>query len=111
MIVGDVYKMKNHMMVGDKLLQTNKKFSHLKNTQKEKINQWLYDEYERLWQENGKIPGKPQKVIIINNVYSKIEEAEIWLPLAELYSYYESHINKFRKRYEKNHIEIIVEVR
>lgn len=94
--------MKNHIMVDDKPLQTNKKFSHLKNSQKEKINGWLYEEYEKLWRENGRSPGKPQKEIIINSVYAKIEEADIWLPLGELYSYYESHINKFRKRYEKN---------
>ena len=101
--------MKNHMMVGGRLLQTNKKFSHLKNSQKEKINGWLYEEYEKLWQENGRTPGKPQKDIIVNKVYSKSEEAEIWLPLGELYSYYELHINKFKKRYEKNHTETIVE--
>ena len=95
--------MKNHIMVGGNLLQTNKKFSHLKNSQKEKINGWLYEEYEKLWKENGRAPGKPQKEIIINSVYAKIEEAEIWLPLDELCSHYESHINKFRKRYEKNY--------
>lgn len=89
-------------MVGENLLQTNKEFSHLKNSQKQMINGWLYEEYEKLWRENGRTPGKPQKEIIINSVYAKIEEAEIWLPLDELYSYYESHINKFRKRYEKN---------
>lgn len=94
--------MKNLMMINAKLLQTNKKFLHLKNSQKEKINGWLYEEYEKLWRKNGRAPGKPQKEIIINNVCSRIEEAEIWLPLDELYSYYESHINKFRKRYEKN---------
>ena len=94
--------MKNHIKVGEKLLQTNKNFSHLKNSQKEKINGWLYEEYSKTWKENGRQPGKPQKEIIINSVYEKIEEAEIWLPLEELYAYYESHINKFRKRYEKS---------
>ncbi len=94
--------MKNHMMANGKLLQTNKNFSQLKNSQKEKINGWLYEEYEKLWKENGRAPEKHQKEAIINNVYTRIEEAEIWLPLDELYSYYESHINKFRKRYEKN---------
>lgn len=94
--------MKNHMMVNGKLLQTNKKFSQLKNSQKQKINGWLYDKYSCLWDENGREPGRPQKEIIINDVYSKIGEAEIWLPLGELYKYYESHINKCRKRYEKS---------
>lgn len=94
--------MKNHIMVNDKLLQTNKKFSQLKNSQKEKIDDWLFDEYSRLWKENGKEPGKLQKESILNSVYTKIEEAEIWMSFGELYRYYESHKNKFRKRYEKN---------
>ncbi len=88
-------------MVGGNLHQTNKKFSHLKNSQKEKINGWLYEEYCKTWKETGRQPGKSQKEFIIDSVYAKIEEAEIWLPLDELYAYYESHINKFRKRYEK----------
>lgn len=93
--------MKNHITVNGKLLQTNKKFTQLKSSQKEKINLWLYEEYGKLWKENGREPGKPQKEIIIGNVYDKIEDAGIWLPLGELYKYYESHISKFRKRYEK----------
>ena len=93
--------MKNHITVNGKLLQTNKKFTQLKSSQKEKINLWLCEEYGRLWKENGREPGKPQKEIIISNVYDKIEDAGIWLPLGELYKYYESHISKFRKRYEK----------
>ena len=73
--------MKNHIMVNGKLLQTNKKFSQLKNSQKQKINEWLYEEYEKLRNEKGREPGRAQKEIIINDVYSKIEEAEIWLPV------------------------------
>ena len=93
--------MKNHITVNGKLLQTNKKFTQLKSSQKEKINLWLYEEYSRFWEENGREPGKRQKEIMIGDVYAKIEDAEIWLPLCVLYKYYESHITKFRKRYEK----------
>ena len=50
--------MKNHMMVNGKLLQTNKTFSQLKNSQKQKINGWLYEEYEKLRNENGRVCGR-----------------------------------------------------
>ncbi len=46
--------MKNHITVNGKLLQTNKKFTQLKSSQKEKINLWLYEEYSRFWEENSK---------------------------------------------------------
>lgn len=36
---------KNHQVVNCRLLQTDKPFSQLKQTQKEKINEWLYQEY------------------------------------------------------------------
>ena len=42
-------KHKNHVKVGDRLLQTNKPFSQLKQSQKEKINEWLYDEYSHIY--------------------------------------------------------------
>ena len=97
--------MKNHIRVDGKLLQTNKSFSQLKEKQKIKINEWLYKEFESLWNKNGKEPSKKQKDEIVFLVYDKIEAAEIWLPLGELYRYYEEHKNKFQKRYEKNKTE------
>ncbi len=39
--------MRNHEWVNGKLLQTNKKYSHLKLKQKEKIYQWMYDSYRK----------------------------------------------------------------
>lgn len=36
--------MKNHKIVNGWLIQTNKKFSQLKQRQKEKINEWKYDD-------------------------------------------------------------------
>ena len=53
--------MKNHIIVNGKLLQTNKKFSQLKNSQKQKINGWLYEEYEKLRNEKRKRAGKTAK--------------------------------------------------
>ena len=38
--------MKNHLRVNGQLLQTNKKYSALKQKQKEQINQWLKVETE-----------------------------------------------------------------
>ena len=93
--------MKNHKIVDGRLIQTNKKFSQLKQSQKSKINEWLYQEYRKIYDSKGKPPEKQDKDKIVSAVYDKIEEATIWLPLGELYGYYEAHINKFRKRYER----------
>ena len=47
---------KNHQVVNCRLLQTDKPFSQLKQTQKEKINEWLYQEYRAVYQKVGKVP-------------------------------------------------------
>ena len=44
---------KNHQVVNCRLLQTDKPFSQLKQTQKEKINEWLYQEYRAVYQKVG----------------------------------------------------------
>ena len=48
--------MKNHEWVDGKLLQTNKKYSHLKQKQKERIYQWMYDAYKSAYKKSGKYP-------------------------------------------------------
>ena len=47
--------MKNHEWVDGKLLQTNKKYSHLKHKQKERIYQWMYDAYKSAYKKSGSI--------------------------------------------------------
>ena len=92
---------KNHEWVDGKLLQTDKRFSQLKQTQKEKINQWLYDEYKRIYDKIEKPPDSRHNEDVLGQVYSKIEGAEIWIPYCEIRQYYYSRKNAFRKRYDK----------
>lgn len=92
---------KNHKMVDGKLLQTNKPFSQLKQRQKEKINEWLYAEYRRYYEENGSAPDKRCNADILGAVYEKISAAEIWIPFGEVQKFFYSHKNKYRNRYEK----------
>lgn len=46
---------------------------------------------------NKMTEGKTQVV-----VFSKIDEADIWMPKGEVIKYYHSHKDKFKKRYEKS---------
>lgn len=92
---------KNHKIVGNRLIQTDKKFSALKQSQKEKITEWLYLEYRTLYIKNNLPPDSRYNKIILDNVQEKISGAEIWLPFYELRKYFYSRKNKFQKRYEK----------
>lgn len=92
---------KNHKMVDSRLLQTDKKFSALKEKQKMKIAEWFYEAYRKCYVESGKLPGKHEDDIILEYVFCKIEEAEIWIPDGEIYAYYRKRKGKLQKRLEK----------
>jgi len=92
---------KNHQVVNGRLLQTDKRFSQLKQRQKEKIHEWLYEEYRTIYQKIEKPPDSRHNDTILWNVYGKIEKAEIWIPFGEVQKYFYSKKNKFRNRYEK----------
>lgn len=42
--------MKNHKVVDGHLLQTNKKYSHLKLKQKNRIAEWMYQETKEYYE-------------------------------------------------------------
>lgn len=68
--------MKNHQLVNGKLLQTNKKFSHLKRKQKEQISQWLYEAYRSNFLANGKPPAGESDAGIITSAMEKSQILE-----------------------------------
>lgn len=92
---------KNHKMVGGKLLRTDKQFRHLKQSQKEKINEWLYQEYRNLCLEQNRQPSSKRNGEILAVVMEKIGEADIWIPEYEVLKYFKGKKNHYRNRMEK----------
>ena len=66
--------MKNHVKVDGKLLQTNKKYSQLKVSQKEKIAEWLFQETNAYYACNGIYPAGEQ-------LYEIADAAELYTEL------------------------------
>lgn len=52
---------KNHKIIDGKLLQTDKKYSHLKLKQKDKIAEWMYLETKAYYEKNVDYLEKPLK--------------------------------------------------
>ena len=75
--------MKNHVKVDGKLLQTIKKWSHLKNSQKTWIFEIAKEEHAAYVKAHGKLPMKQSKRIVVDKVYGRIREREIWIPYDE----------------------------
>ena len=79
-------------MVDGKLLQMNKSYKDLKNSQKDKIANWMYDAYKK--QKND---GLSQDEAL-ELVWEKITEAEIWIPEYEVEQKYSSMKKRFENR-------------
>lgn len=92
---------KNHQVIDGRLLQTDKQFSQLKTKQKEKINEWLYQEYRRVYIQIGRRPDKRHNDEILFAAYKKIEQAKIWIPFGEVKRYFFSKKNTFHRRFTK----------
>lgn len=76
--------MKNHIRVDGRLLQTNKKWSHLKEKQKTWIMDTAKREYDCFVRERGKLPVHGSKQQFNEHIYELIEEKEIWIPYGEI---------------------------
>ena len=76
--------MKNHMRINGQLLQTNKKWSHLKEKQKTWIMETAWQEYDRFARERGKLPVHGSKQQLIERIYEVIEEKGVWIPYGEV---------------------------
>lgn len=89
--------MKNHIRVDGWLLQTNKKWSHLKQTQKE----WVYlvckQEYDRFEQETGKLTIMASREVLYDCIYAVIQEREIWIPLCEVKNALNKRITRWNR--------------
>jgi hypothetical protein len=86
--------MKNHIMVNDRLLQTNKKWSHLKQRQRQWIHGITMEEYSAYVEKYGKLPLKSGKEAVLDKVYARINEREMWIPWDE----FKAHAGKFIDR-------------
>ena len=89
---------KNHRLIDGRLLQLDKKYSGLKNKQKDAIAKWLFEETRAYYEEHKRFPEGKDNDEVIQKVYEKTEEREIWIPYDEVYEHYLKKKNKINKR-------------
>ena len=84
--------MSKHKTVDGRLLQMDKSFGQLKQKQREKIAEWMYQAYKKQVKEGLSEDDALQLV------FDQIEEAKIWIPDYEILNRYRAKKNQFRKR-------------
>ncbi|MGX1459930.1 hypothetical protein ACUXG3_004259 [Bacillus thuringiensis] len=92
--------MKNHTRDSKgQLLQTNKKWSYLKQKQREIISDWLRDAYiDKIKAHNRRLKPREHEDIL-EKVMSKIYDHEIWIPDYEIEKYYKGKISKWYNKH------------
>lgn len=90
--------MSKHKKVDGKLLQMNKSYSQLKQRQKEKISQWMFQAYKKQVAEHL----SDDEALLF--VFDKIDEADIWIPEYEIEQAYKSRKRRFKDRMVKENI-------
>jgi hypothetical protein len=75
--------MKNHAWVDGQILQTNKKWSHLKQKQRLWIYEATKEEHAAYVENNGRLPMKSGRDAVLDKVYGRICERGIWIPWGE----------------------------
>ena len=89
---------KNHIRTNGMLLQTNKKWSHLKQKQRD----WIYEEvklaHQKFIEENTELSLKCVKKEVIATVVSKIDEHGIWMPSYELEKGIGKYIDRLNRK-------------
>jgi len=97
--IGTVKKAgKNHIKVNGTLLQTNKKWSQLKQKQRDWIYEITCEEHKRFIEENKRLPMKAGKKKLIAIIETKIDERNIWLPSHELEKGLGKYIDRLNRR-------------
>lgn len=92
---------KNHEITDGRLVQTDKKYSHLKLRQKEKIAEWMFQETRDFYTKKYTFPNDKQLSEVVDKVYEKIEEAGIWVPYGEVLKHYKSKRSNVNKRVKR----------
>jgi hypothetical protein len=103
--------LKNHIKVNGKLLQTNKRFSQLKNKQKEWIALELYKLYHNKMKERRTTRKLPpdHRDMVISSLYEHIQNKDIWIPYSEVEKYVFSKITKIVKSFKMQFPELYTE--
>jgi len=94
--------MKNHIKQDGRLLQTNKKWSDLKQAQRTWILSAASIEHLAFIENHCKPPMKESKEALLEKVYESVKTRNIWIPYGEFRSHVGAYIDKLNRKYSDN---------
>ena len=89
-----------HFEKDGQLLQADKKFSDLKQRQKEQMNSWIEEAFSSYVKKHERVPGEKGRSEIAGYVLLRMDKAGIWLPEAEAKRRCNAVISRLARKYE-----------
>ena len=89
----------NHNSMNYKrLAQPNKTYKDLKQKQKAKISDWMFNEVCSFYTQNDRIPTPSELEPLAGRVYTKVQGAAIWVPYDSFLDAFEKKLPRFSER-------------
>lgn len=78
-------KKNHHSLSYKREKEPNKKYKDLKQKQKAKISDWMFETTCDFYREQGRLPEKAEREELVTGIFhKKIEPLAIWVPLEEV---------------------------
>ena len=89
----------NHPTLAYKMqAQPNKTYKDLKQKQKARIADWMFQSACAYYQEHGEMPGDDAAERITASIYEKIKSLAIWVPYEEVHCVFLSKLPRYEAR-------------
>ena len=79
-------------------MQTNNRWSHLKQRQREWVHEAISEERAAFVKEAVRLPSKDSKQDIVDRVYGRIEERGIWIPYGKAHRIIAKAIERLNRK-------------
>ena len=86
-----------HEKINGQMINTEKKWQHLHCQQREWIINQFREEYVASLNKNGAHPRTEECREIVDKVYDKIQECEVWIPYNEVQKAFSAKLSRYRK--------------
>lgn len=93
----------NHNSLAYKMqAQPNKTYKDLRQKQKARISDWMFQAVSEYYKEHGKMPEGETAEQITVRIYDKVKSLAIWVPYDEVYRAFLSKLPRYEKRILEN---------
>ena len=97
-------KVNHHSLAYKMQAQPNKTYKDLRQKQKARIAEWMFQAVCAYYKEHGEMPGEEASKQITNKIYDKIKSLAIWVPYDEVHRAFLSKLSHYETRIMENGI-------